>query len=253
MREGQRKGANAAEPCVAESSDTAVQRVVNEVLVGLRHGRYRPGQRLIVSDLSEQLGISTVPVREALHILSGREVVELRPQRGFRIRELSPKEILDTLRIWPFIAQLNFELAAQRLATGRHGRQRAEIQAVRTRIQRALETRISIDLFSSIQLLYDLCATINDNAYFSTLRGPLHVELYYRQVADILPGPLWDRYVANITEVLELILAGDSPGVVRSFSRHHRTVLDYLTRELPIRADSTFKPPALTKSARARS
>lgn len=220
-------------------ADTAVKRVVGEILQGLRQGRYRPGQRLVVSELAERLGTSGVPVREALHILSGQEVVELRPQRGARIRELSSKEILDTLRVWPAIAQLNWELAAERLAEAnvrsRHARELGELREIRRKVQEAYARRISLDLFAAIQSMYEVAAAINDNAYFISLRGPLHVELYYRQVADVLPGPLWDRYVQNILAVLDALTAGDAASVVRHFRRHHLMVIDYLTKEFAAR------------------
>jgi DNA-binding GntR family transcriptional regulator len=220
-------------------ADTAVQRIVTEILLGLRRGRYRPGERLVVADLAKQLGVSAVPVREALHILSGQEIVELRAQRGARIRELSPKEILDTLRVWPVIAQLNFELAADQLSvpkvTTRFASEIAALRDIQRAIDEAYQRRVSLDLFAGIQNLYEVCAAINQNAYFSTLRGPLHVELYYRQVADILPGALWDSYVKNILATIDAILEGDKARTTKIFSRHHMMVLVYLTKEFASR------------------
>ncbi len=217
-----------------ENPSTAVERVRDEVLAGLSEGRYVPGQRLIAAELAAKLGTSQIPVREALHILSGCGVVDLIPRKGARICELSAREFLNFLDVWGPICRLNYSTAADRLAdpdAKRRWRQELDtIDTILDDLHAAANDRIAIDFFRSYMRLYHVCAAINDNPYFLKIRTVLPVELYYRHVADILPGPLWDEYHANIGNVIESIAAGDRAAFLHTWESHMTLITDYLRR-----------------------
>lgn len=64
----------------------------------IREGTVTQGELYSESELAETLGMSRTPVREALIALTREGLVEVSPQRGFRIRELSgaeQKEVFD--------------------------------------------------------------------------------------------------------------------------------------------------------------
>jgi GntR family transcriptional regulator, carbon starvation induced regulator len=52
-------------------------------------GELRPGQRLHASNLADRWDISATPLREAFQRLAGEGLVELLPQRGARVSEMS--------------------------------------------------------------------------------------------------------------------------------------------------------------------
>lgn len=56
-------------------------------------GRLAPGDRLVERTLAEELGVSRVPVREALRTLEHEGFVEERPRRGMLVRSLSPADV----------------------------------------------------------------------------------------------------------------------------------------------------------------
>jgi GntR family transcriptional regulator, carbon starvation induced regulator len=58
-------------------------------------GRLPPGERLVVSVLSEQYGAGQTPVREALMRLASEGFVTLEDQRGFSVAPVSPRELVD--------------------------------------------------------------------------------------------------------------------------------------------------------------
>jgi DNA-binding GntR family transcriptional regulator len=59
------------------------------LLAEIARGRWRPGERLVEEELSEELGISRTPLREALQRLEGTGLVEIAPRRGAFLREPS--------------------------------------------------------------------------------------------------------------------------------------------------------------------
>lgn len=58
-------------------------------------GTYQGGRRLQIRDLAAELGISVMPVREAITRLEEDGLVETRPRRGAVVRSFSPAELLD--------------------------------------------------------------------------------------------------------------------------------------------------------------
>ncbi|MFD1507179.1 GntR family transcriptional regulator, partial [Georgenia yuyongxinii] len=56
----------------------------------------KSGQSLSLKGLSDSLGMSAMPIREALRQLEGIGVVEIIPHRGARVRPLSLDDLVDT-------------------------------------------------------------------------------------------------------------------------------------------------------------
>jgi DNA-binding GntR family transcriptional regulator len=55
----------------------------------------RPGERIGQDDLAEQIGVSVVPVREALRVLEAEGQVTYRPRRGYFVTELRFEELVE--------------------------------------------------------------------------------------------------------------------------------------------------------------
>jgi DNA-binding GntR family transcriptional regulator len=74
----------------------------------IREGVYLPGQELVQSDLAARLGVSRVPLREALRILAGEGLLTFRQGQGAVVTKLDAAEIEDLydlrLKIEPDLA-----------------------------------------------------------------------------------------------------------------------------------------------------
>jgi DNA-binding GntR family transcriptional regulator len=75
-------------------------------------GDLRPGQRLIEKDISQELGLSRSPVREALRSLTADGLVEFHPRRGGYVTYFSLEEIGDTFLVFEALETLSTGLAA---------------------------------------------------------------------------------------------------------------------------------------------
>jgi DNA-binding GntR family transcriptional regulator len=62
-------------------------------------GDYESGQQLREHDLCQVLGVSRIPVREALHRLAGEGLVEIRPNRGATVATPSKEELKEIVEI----------------------------------------------------------------------------------------------------------------------------------------------------------
>ncbi|MFJ6215918.1 GntR family transcriptional regulator [Streptomyces sp. NPDC092296] len=90
-----------------------IRRVLLEQLL---NGRWKPGDRIVERRVAADLGVSQAPVREALRDLQAMQLVETSPNRGVRVRQLTPERITETYPVRAALERLAAELALPRLA-----------------------------------------------------------------------------------------------------------------------------------------
>jgi DNA-binding GntR family transcriptional regulator len=97
------------------SGRASLSRVVSEQIRGrILDGSLKPGERLVEDRLSSELGVSRVPVREALRSLSAEGLVTLLPRRGATVVEVTPEDVAELVEVRALLEGLNARLAAQR-------------------------------------------------------------------------------------------------------------------------------------------
>ena len=72
---------------------TAQEAIVGEVRAMLVTGELQPGQPIPQEGLSEQLGVSPIPIREALKMLEGEGLISYIAHRGYFVRTLSVDDL----------------------------------------------------------------------------------------------------------------------------------------------------------------
>lgn len=78
-------------------------------------GALEPGSKLNERALAEQLRVSRTPLREAIKMLAAEGLVELLPNRGAVVIQLSAQSIADTFEVIAGLEGQAAELAAQRI------------------------------------------------------------------------------------------------------------------------------------------
>lgn len=75
-------------------SPRSVEESVTEALRdAILRGELKPGHRLAQVELSEELGVSRIPLRDALRRLEAEGLVEIDGRRGARVSSLSPGDV----------------------------------------------------------------------------------------------------------------------------------------------------------------
>lgn len=82
-------------------------------------GRFAPGTWLQEEQLTEALGISRTPLREAFNRLKSEGFIEVTPRRGAHIVDLSSSEIDDLFEVRQVIETMFFIRAAQNMSKER--------------------------------------------------------------------------------------------------------------------------------------
>jgi DNA-binding GntR family transcriptional regulator len=167
------------------------------VLVALRHsiatGELRPGERLYQDALAEQMGVSRVPVREALNVLRADGQLEYSPHRGYWVSELS----LDAVQEINLIRAL-LETEAIRQALTRMTDELVErMEAINNEMAGA--TAVD-DVSKFVALNHDLHFALFDHAALPRLRQ--HIEALWKS-ADVYRTSVFNDPEARLRMLVE--------------------------------------------------
>jgi DNA-binding GntR family transcriptional regulator len=69
------------------------EQVADAIVDGIASGALLPGQRLVETELAQQLQVSRVPLRESLKMLEAQGILESEPHRGARVAEFDDPKI----------------------------------------------------------------------------------------------------------------------------------------------------------------
>jgi DNA-binding GntR family transcriptional regulator len=95
-----------------------VDRVVEGLRAGILSGRYVPGQHLIEADLTREFNVSRGSLREAFRRLSAEGLLQIVPNRGALVRQLSYREVVEIFQIRSALEPLSARLAALAIDQG---------------------------------------------------------------------------------------------------------------------------------------
>ncbi len=90
-------------------------RVFNHLQNDILNGLYEPGDSLIESKLSEELGVSRTPIREAIRQLELEGLVKTVPNKGATVSGISSQDIEDIYTIRMLIEGLAARWAAEKI------------------------------------------------------------------------------------------------------------------------------------------
>lgn len=105
--------APAGEVCGAPSLHDALLARLRDFVV---EGNLAPGARVPERLLCERFGVSRTPLREALKVLAAEGLIELLPNRGARVRQLGPEELVALFDMMGGLEALAGRLACEKIA-----------------------------------------------------------------------------------------------------------------------------------------
>lgn len=100
-------------PARQRSAEDAVTDALREAI---RNGVLAPGARLAQAELAEQLGVSRIPLRDALRRLEVESLVRIDGRRGAFVTALDPKEVAEIYEIRLLLEQVCVRHAVDGLA-----------------------------------------------------------------------------------------------------------------------------------------
>ncbi len=78
---------------------TMVEQAAEAIVAAAARGAFLPGDRLVEAEIARDLGISRVPVREALRLLESQGIVNSTPYKGMRLMEVTNAGVSALMRV----------------------------------------------------------------------------------------------------------------------------------------------------------
>jgi DNA-binding GntR family transcriptional regulator len=102
------------EPLLGQLHSPLTQLVASKLRERILSGAVAGGERLVEGKLSEELGVSRVPVREALRQLAAEGLVSIEPRRGASVISYNEEQVRELVEVRATLEALNAKLAAKR-------------------------------------------------------------------------------------------------------------------------------------------
>jgi DNA-binding GntR family transcriptional regulator len=123
---------------------TAQLHVYAELRKMLMNGRFLPGERLVVRDISERFETSAMPVREALRRLASEDALTDAPNRGVIVPPISVEAVTDLVRVRCMVEGSAAEWAAATMT----GAEIAAVNSINERMQADIEGGLTDEFLS---------------------------------------------------------------------------------------------------------
>ena len=198
-----------------DSSD----RVLKTIIEGLLAGRYQPGERVVARQLAEELDVSIVPVREAIHILAGEGVIDLTARKGARIRGMDRDEVGAWWRIHSAMAKLGVGFAAQRI-----NRRDDNVGKLHEAMELVRENAGKLDGFQYLMVLLRYHTVVHDVAEMPQLNeasrrlGFFFWAIFFPTYIPV--REYGEMYIRNHQRVTDAIVNGDPAGAEAVYQYH---------------------------------
>lgn len=193
---------------------------VKDALIELIIGRQlSPGQHLAETEVAKRLGVSRVPVREALQALQAEGWLDVRPGKGAFVHEATELEVDEVFGVRVILEEETARLATANATTadiewlratsasGREALARGE-EAEVVRLNAVLHRRLA--LMANNRTLADLVASLDRR-----------VRWYFTPIAKVRGTSSWDEH-DQLIDALALRDAAEAAAIMRAHVQHSR-------------------------------
>lgn len=199
--------------------------VFDELRAAILRGEYAPLQRLIETDLVERYGTTRSVLRNAFTRLATEGLIELQPNRGARVRQISAEEAIEITEIRRDVEALVAARAAQRITDD----EIAELRTLGEAMSAAVE---HMDMLGYSELNAQLHSTVRriaDHTTATRIIDQLHGQMVRHQFRlALVPG----RPSVSLPEhlaIIDAVCTRDPKQAERAMRTHLDSVLKMLT------------------------
>ncbi|MBK6852499.1 MAG: GntR family transcriptional regulator [Burkholderiales bacterium] len=195
---------------------TLQQDVVQRLRQRIIEGELAPGAKLNERELSERLQVSRTPLREALRMLAAEGLVELLPNRGAVVAQMSVQDVSDSFEVIAGLEAQAGELAAVRITPAALAEIRAlhyEMLAAYTRRDLPTYYRLNACIHSHINLAAG-------NRVLTQTWSTLNARLQALRFRSNFDEAKWQRAVGEHDRMVELLVSRDGPALGALLRRH---------------------------------
>ena len=191
-----------------------------EVAVRLRQriveGHLAPGAKLNERALAEQLKVSRTPLREAIRMLAAEGLVELLPNRGAVVAQMSEQDVADTFEVIAGLEGQSGALAAERITAA----QLDEIRALHYEMLAAFTRRDLPTYYRLNALIHTHINAAAANRVLTQTWSNVNARLQVLRFRSNFDEAKWKRAMKEHDRMVELLAAHDAEGLRTLMTTH---------------------------------
>ena len=190
--------------------------VRGEVERRVLEGDLNPGERVNENALAAEFSVSRGPVREACRALAEAGLLTFVVNRGFFVREVTDREVIDVYEVRAGLMRLAGELVARRIAP----EQVSELAGLVSRMDEAAR-EADFDAFYGLNLAFhDRTVAFTGNARLHALYADLVKELHLYRRRSLTAGGGLMASNAEHREIVEALRSRDGGRAARAMEGH---------------------------------
>lgn len=196
------------------------QRAYDFIKERIATGRYTPGYRLVLATIATELGVSAVPVREAIRRLEAERLVTFESNVGAQVAMLDEREYLYTMQTLALVEGYATALSAPFLAPEQVRRARAVNDEMRESLAHFRPHEFTRQNFEFHSVLFENCP--NPHILDLVHRGWNRLAGLRDSTFSFVPGRAHTS-VEEHEQILLLIEQGADSDSVEKAAREHRS------------------------------
>ncbi|PTQ13034.1 GntR family transcriptional regulator [Sphingomonas oleivorans] len=197
-------------------------------------GELKPGAKIPERQLCERFGVSRTPLREALKVLAAEGLIELLPQRGAIVAQISAEDIEELFPIMAALEALAGELACERATD-------ADIARIRALHDQMMESYRIDDEDNYLRLnrlvheaIFDIARNDTLAAMYQQILMRIHAHRFIVRKSEAN----WKSAVEEHEQIMEALAARDKRRLSRLLRKHVTGTTARIARESVERAEA---------------
>ena len=193
-------------------------RVADELREAIQSGALEPGERLVERKLAERLGVSHIPVREALAKLAEEGIVERTPRRGARVAALSDDELTEISSLRIVLEQFVVARAQERWTPQAEKKLHSIVDSM---VSAATKGDVE-QMFALDRRFHETLWTLADHQVLLGVASQLRSRIngFLRAANGALENDELIAHAASHTEIIEALASGSPEQARDAMARH---------------------------------
>lgn len=199
------------------SDHNIAEQVTDELRAAIHSGELAPGDRLVERKLAERLGVSHIPVREALTRLAEERLITREPRRGARVAALTAQDLEEIASLRIVLEQFMAIRVQERWTDASAQRLRQIIDAME-----AAEVGDMTEVLRQDRAFHEALADLSEHRFLTEISAQLRGRItgFITAANAALPPAEQAEHVRSHREIMDAIASGD-PDAARTVIAEH--------------------------------
>ena len=184
-------------------------------------GDLKPGERLMEIQLSNRLGVSRTPIREAIRMLEQEGLAVTIPRKGAQVAKMTEKDMEDVLQIREALDELAASIACEQI-------DEEELEALRETMREFEESTTTADVPRIAEAdvrFHDIIYQATGNPRLVNILNNLRDQMYRYRVEYLKDEKSYPVLVQEHRQIIEGLAARNKEMVSQAMQTHVRNQL----------------------------